>query len=327
MFISFKGSFSVSNTRASKLLNVHINSSSAGWWISKNLIKNKVIFNQKLKTISWCGSEAAGVFTSIPPLFSLHPGRGCGPPTPPPPHPACPCSAAHLFIVHFVKFEPAGWSIIIKYNYLFSPIVYWSISCWHFYLHLQFSSLTFILEKDRLLLSSSLSAPLHHIFTLNFLEIISFSSLFFLFFFVCADGFCLLLLLFSFPSSACRSTPRSLGGLRPWRPERLWKTCLASCLTVRSSQRKFLTKVMKISQETKAKEASDNWRLLSVNHRTQERTMTADWTFTDGDDRLRWLGFRDNWISEAVASETGKTSPNLFVSRSQRSLTIERETI
>lgn len=150
---------------------------------------------------------------------------------------------------------------------------------------------------------------------------------FFLFFFVCADGFCLLLLLFSFPSSACRSTPRSLGGLRPWRLECLWKTCLASCLTVRSSQRKFLTKVMKISRETKAKEASDNWRLFSVNHRTQERTVTADWTFTDGDDRLRWLGFRDNWISEAVASETGKTSPNLFVSRSQRSLAIERETI
>lgn len=268
---------------------------------------------------------SSGVFTSIPLCF-LSPCERVGDVAPPPPpHPASPYSAAHLFIVHFVKFEPAGWSIIIKYNYLFSPIVYWSISCWNFYLRLQFLSLTFILEKDHLL-SSSLSAPLHHIFTLNFLEIISFSSLcfsssssFVQMGFVSSSS--------SFPSSACRSTPRSLGGLRPWRLECLWKTCLASCLTVRSSQRKFLTKVMKISRETKAKEASDNWRLFSVNHRTQERTVTADWTFTDGDDRLRWLGFRDNWISEAVASETGKTSPNLFVSRSQRSLAIEHETI
>lgn len=119
---------------------------------------------------------SSGVFTSIPLCF-LSPCERVGDVAPPPPpHPASPYSAAHLFIVHFVKFEPAGWSIIIKYNYLFSPIVYWSISCWNFYLRLQFSSLTFILEKDHLL-SSSLSAPLHHIFTLNFLEIISFSSL------------------------------------------------------------------------------------------------------------------------------------------------------
>lgn len=257
-----------------------------------------------------------------PPLFlvTLRAGRGCGPPTPTPP--SLPVLGSSF--VHFVKFEPAGWSIIIKYNYLFSPIVCWSISCWNFYLRLQFSSLTFILEKDHLL-SSSLSAPLHHIFTLNFLEIISFSSLCF------SSSSSFVQMGFVSSSSPSLFLPLlvgpPLGASEAFAPED-WSGCEkpASLLVWQSDPLRgsFWPRWWKSAERQKRRKHQTTEDCCQW---TTGRTVTADWTFTDGDDRLRWLGFRDNWISEAVASETGKTSPNLFVSRSQRSLAIERETI
>lgn len=96
MFISFTGSFSVSN-----VITIH---ERLNYWTSiltvrpqddeEAKIKNKVIFNQKLKTISWCGREAAGCLRPSP-FVSRHPASGSGM-WPPHPHPTQPARTRQL---------------------------------------------------------------------------------------------------------------------------------------------------------------------------------------------------------------------------------------
>lgn len=154
-----------------------------------------------------------GYLRPSPLCFLWASGSGCvpkerPPPTPPPPHPACPHSSLFTLLNLNLQADQLLLNIIIysRRSFVVRSVAEIFIYIYNFrHSHSSWRKITS---------SSSLPARLHHIFTLNFLEIISFSSSCFSSSSCVQMGF---LSSSSFPSSACRSTPRSLGGLRPWR--------------------------------------------------------------------------------------------------------------
>lgn len=160
--------------------------------------------------------SSGGVCVHPPFVFSGRAGRDVSqksdlPPPHPHPHPACPYSSLFTLLNLNLQADQLILNIIIysRWSFIGRSVAEIFIYIYNFrHSHSSWRKITS---------SSSLPAPLHHIFTLNFLEIISFSSSCFSSSSCVQMGFLSSSSSSSFPSSACRSTPRSLGGLRPWR--------------------------------------------------------------------------------------------------------------